>query len=50
MFTSLECPFQCDGLTPHIDTPCHILECKSISQNEDINHIYGTIVEQETIF
>ena len=50
MFTSLECSFQCDGITPHTDTPSHILECTNISQKEDINHIYGTIVEPETIF
>ena len=52
MFTSLDCPLQCDGQTPQLDTPNHILKCKklrSISKGEDINHIYGTIVEQETI-
>ena len=49
---TLECPLQCDGQTLQSHTPGHILECKklrSTSQKEDINHIYGTIVEQEII-
>ena len=52
MFTNLECPLQCDGPTLQSHTPGPILECKklrSTSQKEDINHIYGTIVEQEII-
>ena len=52
MFSSLECPLQCDILTPQIDNPSHILECKKLKSNtpkEDLSLIYGTSVEQETI-
>ena len=38
MFSSLECPFQGDGLTAYIEISSHILE-------GDIVHTYETIVE-----
>ena len=52
MFKSLECPLVCDSANPQIDNPSHILNCKKLRTEtcyEDITHIYGNIVEQETI-
>ena len=52
MFKSLDCPLLCDTANPQIDSPSHILHCKKLRTetcNEDLTHIYGNIVEQETI-
>ena len=52
MFTTKECPLQCNNEAPQIDNPSHILQCKKLRSTplgEDINKIYGTIVEQEAI-
>ena len=52
MFKSLDCPLLCDTANPQIDSPSHILHCKKLRTEtfqEDITHIYGNIVEQETI-
>ena len=52
MFSTTEFPLQCDNEAPQIDNPSHTLQCKKLRSTplgEDINQIYGTIVEQETI-
>ena len=52
MFKSLDCPLICDSDNPQIDTPSHILHCKKLrteTVHDDMTHIYGNIVEQETI-
>ena len=45
---SLNCTLKCDDLNPHEDTQEHLICCKKLTDNIDINitQMYGSIEDQ----